>query len=479
VNVTAIVNESVMTKQVSKAEVGDAEAFSQELTKQLKPSKEDPNADVKEDPSDLTSDGEQPTDDTDVEHAFIIVPTFLRFETHTELSKAVMVDTPANAQDIAEGVKHLDTLVSMTVDVSEAVENIEMAMTENMDVAAIRGVAGELPVDGVETIVEDAVKNDTQGEDVTLDKTKTLDGLSESHGTTAEPVTKDVTDILNKVVNETDGLIDEPSVESKKESPNARSAKAPDAPDTKAPDAKADTLIDTLTAVKTTDSSTIDNSDKGMNVANSEWTTPEIDGVKTITASDTKETETIDDTVSNQIKLTQPQQSTKQVERMTRAEPAQTMTHVTLEESPEMIQDLMMTTASNASGDKVYQSRLTLTPETLGQITVELTYSEEGLTGRLVFNTDEAKQWVENQWQQIKKPLELNGLSLDTIDFQVVKPQDSIPSTPFNFSHQSDQSKREEHGKRKNTRHASHQSEDESRPTEAILRHGYGLNYYA
>lgn len=454
-NVTAIVNESVMTKQSSKAEVGDAEAFSQELTKQLKPSKEDLNADVKDGSSDLTSDGEQPTDDTDDEHAFIIVPTFLRFETHTELSKAVMGDTPAKAQDIAEGVKPLDTLVSMTVDVSDAVEHIDMAMTENMDELPVDGVEGELPADGVETLVDDAVKN----ERLTSDKTKTLDGLPESHGTTAEPVAKDVMDSLNKGVNETDGLIDDPSVESKKENPNA-----------KAPDAKTDTLIDTLT----TDSSTIDNS-----VANSEWTTPEIDGVKTITASDTKETEPIDDTVSNPIKLTQPQQSTKQVERMTQAEPAQTMTHVTLEESPEMIQDLMMTTASNASGDKVYQSRLTLTPETLGQITVELTSSDDGLTGRLVFDTDEAKQWVENQWQQIKAPLELKGLRLDGFEFHVATSQDAMQTTNFNFSQQSDQSKREQQGKRKNTRHAMNPSEDDGRMNEAVLRHGHGVSYYA
>ena len=185
------------------------------------------------------------------------------------------------------------------------------------------------------------------------------------------------------------------------------------------------------------------------------------------------------DTGINQTSVTPNPQPTQTIERALQTESGQTTQPVTLEESPDMIQDFILTTASSESGDKVYQSTLTLTPETLGQITVELTFSEEGLTGRLVFDTDEAKQWVENQWQQIKTPLELNGLSLDSIDFQVVKPQDTMTSTPFNFSHQSDQSKREEQGKRKNTRLASHQSEDESRPTEAILRHGYGLNYYA
>ena len=185
------------------------------------------------------------------------------------------------------------------------------------------------------------------------------------------------------------------------------------------------------------------------------------------------------DTGISQTSVTPNPQPTQTIERVLQTESGQTTQPVTLEESPDMIQDFILTSASSESGDKVYQSTLTLTPETLGQITVELTFSEEGLTGRLVFDTDEAKQWVENQWQQIKTPLELNGLSLDTIDFQVVKPQDTMTSTPFNLSHQSDQSKKEEQGKRKNTLLASHQSEDESRPTEVILRHGYGLNYYA
>lgn len=414
-NVTAVGNESVVARPSSQATTGDTEAFSQALSKQLHSSKETPKEDAKDTSSELSDEKE--TEDIEESQDFIIIPTFLRFETHSELSKMVM----------GEG---LNSDNSMT---ERAVTPLNTQQVIDGEVIIAESVDGEAP--HIETPVSDTTMVETSVSESTGVETSVNDsGLGQLTPNQDDPdviakqVTPRVSDssIEQPLAEFNTGHIDTPSIDSLPLSALTEQGE----------------LTDGVTEGQTLDS------DEG-------------------------------DTGISQTSVTPNPQPTQTIERALQTESGQTTQPVTLEESPDMIQDFILTTASSESGDKVYQSTLTLTPETLGQITVELTFSEEGLTGRLVFDTDEAKQWVENQWQQIKTPLELNGLSLDSIDFQVVKPQDTMTSTPFNLSHQSDQSKKEEQGKRKNTRLASHQLEDESRPTEAILRHGYGLNYYA
>lgn len=414
-NVTAVGNESVVARPSSQATTGDTEAFSQALSKQLHSSKETPKEDAKDTSSDLSDEKEK--EDIEESQDFIIIPTFLRFETHSELSKMVM----------GEG---LNSDNSMT---ERAVTPLNTQQVIDGEVIIAESVDGEAP--HIETPVSDTTMVDIPVSDTTMVETSVKDsGLEQLTPNQDDPdviakqVTPRVSDssIEQPLAEFNTGHIDTPSIDSLPLSALTEQGE----------------LTDGVTEGQTLDS------DEG-------------------------------DTGISQTSVTPNPQPTQTIERALQTESGQTTQPVTLEESPDMIQDFILTTASSESGDKVYQSTLTLTPETLGQITVELTFSEEGLTGRLVFDTDEAKQWVENQWQQLKTPLELKGLSLDSIDFQVVKPQDTMTSTPFNLSHQSDQSKKEEQGKRKNTRLASHQLEDESRPTEAILRHGYGLNYYA
>lgn len=413
-NVTAVGNESVVARPSSQATTGDTEAFSQALSKQLHSSKETPKEDPKDTSSELSDEKE--TEDIEESQDFIIIPTFLRFETHSELSKMVMGESH-DVMPIGEGLNSDNSMTEITQLNTQPVIDGEVIIAESVD--------GEAP--HIETPVSDTTMVETSVKDSGLEQ---LTPNQDDQDVIAKQVTPRVSDssIEQPLAEFNTGHIDTPSIDSLPLSALTEQGEPID--------------IDGVTEGQTLDS------DEG-------------------------------DTGISQTSVTPNPQPTQTIERVLQTESGQTTQPVTLEESPDMIQDFILTTASSESGDKVYQSTLTLTPETLGQITVELTFSEEGLTGRMVFDTDEAKQWVENQWQQIKTPLELNGLSLDTIDFQVVKPQDSMPSTPFNFSHQSDQSKKEEQGKRKNTLHASHQLEDESRPTEAILRHGYGLNYYA
>lgn len=418
-NVTAVGNESVVARPSSQATTGDTEAFSQALSKQLHSSKETPKEDAKDTSSELSDEKE----DIEESQDFIIIPTFLRFETHSELSKTVMGESH-DVMPIGEGL------------------NSDNSMTER----AVTPLNTQPVIDG-EVIIADGEAPDI--ETPVSDTTMVETSVSESTGVE--------TSVKDSGLEQLTPNQDDPDVIAKQVTPRV-----------------SDSSIEQPLAEFNTghiDTPSIDSLPLSALTEQGELT----DGVTEGQILDSDE----GDTGISQTSVTPNPQPTQTIERALQTESGQTTQPVTLEESPDMIQDFILTTASSESGDKVYQSTLTLTPETLGQITVELTFSEEGLTGRLIFDTDEAKQWVENQWLQIKTPLELKGLSLDTIDFQVVKPQDTMTSTPFNLSHQSDQSKKEEQGKRKNTRLASHQLEDESRPTEAILRHGYGLNYYA
>ena len=426
-NVTAVGNESVVARPSRQATTGDTEAFSQALSKQLHSSKETPKEDAKDTSSELSDEKE--TEDIDESQDFIIIPTFLRFETHSELSKMVM----------GEGLNSDNSMTERAV----TPLNTQPVIDGEVIIADDEAPDLETPVSDttmVETSVSESTVVETSVTDNSANNTPTVDAVVTDSGLEQLTPNQDDPDVIAKQVTPrvSDSSIEQPLAEF-----NTGHIDTPS--------------IDSLPLSALTEQGEL------------------TDGVTEGQILDSDE----GDTGISQTSVTPNPQPTQTIERALQTESGQTTQPVTLEESPDMIQDFILTTASSESGDKVYQSTLTLTPETLGQITVELTFSEEGLTGRLVFDTDEAKQWVENQWQQIKTPLELNGLSLDKIDFQVVKPQDTMTSTPFNFSHQSDQSKREEQGKRKNTLLASHQSEDESRPTEAILRHGYGLNYYA
>lgn len=113
---------------------------------------------------------------------------------------------------------------------------------------------------------------------------------------------------------------------------------------------------------------------------------------------------------------------------------------VTKEQSVEIIQDMMMTALTDESGKEVFKSTLTLTPETLGEVKIELTYNQEGLSGKLVFESDETRKWMENQWHQLKEPLETKGLTLNQFDFSVTETNNFAQTDSYSFSQEFDQS---------------------------------------
>lgn len=508
-NVTTVGTDTVPTQRNRQTETGDATAFSQELKKQLTPSKETKkettNEDVKDDDSqsDLTLDGEHTSQEKDDEQDFIIVPMFLRFDTHTDPSKTVLTNIHINEdhRDSTKEMVSLTTLASLTADSTQDMatlmhaalaadesDAVDMTVVEPTDSdLALTNAEGESSEQSqsqsVETVaVDKRLDHDNLGEMNPSDKAKTLDGVSESNNHTSKQIVDDVTDTLNAQVKENEGRIDGKSAMTKTSDDTSTegiklAGSKNESPET--PVDKANEPVQKSTTVKTPESASLDRIDKVLSELNRELTRSDIDVVKTVSATNVKETDAGDDVVFDRLNLTQPQQSTKPVEQVTRPESTQTIPHVRLEESPEIIQDLMMTVSAKESGDKVYQSRLTLTPETLGQITVELTSSDEGLTGKLVFDTDEAKQWVESHFQQLKTPLELNGIKMNSFDFHVVKPQDPMQTANFNFSQQSDQSKREQQGRRKQTPHASGQANDDGLTNEPAVRSGHGVSYYA
>lgn len=113
---------------------------------------------------------------------------------------------------------------------------------------------------------------------------------------------------------------------------------------------------------------------------------------------------------------------------------------VTKEQGTEMIQEMMMSVGTDEGGKEVFKSTLTLTPETLGEVKIELIYDQNGLSGKLVFESDETKKWMESQWQQMKQPLESKGLTISQFDFSVTKPVLQPQTDGFSFSQEFSQS---------------------------------------
>lgn len=474
-NVTAVSKETTMNGPRGQTETPDTQAFSHALKQQMTPSKKANDGEGDDGSAEHALDGEQSSEDKEESHAFIIVPPFLRFETHSELSKPALTKASIEGSPV-EGSSPMapkGTLSAMAADVKDAVGLMETAPVETMDegLQSLPSVDGASPDAGIEASKETA--NTPAGKETANapasketananmpDKTTDSKGLSKQQGAAVEQSTK--ADTPAKQGNEIAGRMTDTPITSKKEPSDI-------------PVDKADKSVQTTTThapqADRTDKVIINADNRVAHIASEE-----LADVPVIHATDSDQT---DGVVVDRVNVTQPQQATPQVNRLSQAEPAQTIRHVTLNDAPEIIQDLMTTTSSNASGDTVYQSRLTLTPETLGQITVELTYTDEGLSGQLVFDTDEAKQWVESQWQQLKNPLKLNGIKLNTFDFHVAKQPDAMPTENFNFSQQSDQSKREQQEKRKHTAHGSDHSDTEGLTNDVVLRHGHGVSYYA
>lgn len=120
---------------------------------------------------------------------------------------------------------------------------------------------------------------------------------------------------------------------------------------------------------------------------------------------------------------------------------AETTAHVSKEEGMQLIKDMVTRLSENKEGQKTYQTTLHLTPETLGKVVVELSFNEEGLSGKLIFQSDEARRLLEGEWMDLKQPLEIKGLAVKAFDFTTSPSAQN--QTGFSFNDHSSQSDQE------------------------------------
>ncbi|EXJ22386.1 hypothetical protein ADIAL_1972 [Alkalibacterium sp. AK22] len=152
------------------------------------------------------------------------------------------------------------------------------------------------------------------------------------------------------------------------------------------------------------------------------------------------------------------------------------------EQNVKMLEELVFETVTAHPGKNEFTSRLTLTPKTLGQVTVEMKLDEEGLSGRLIFDSEEARNWLENNWQELKLPLESKGLNLNHFDFVYAESTsaESAFSDQFSFSQGSEQSDRERQKTDKKNRKYTGNVKQKQTKVRAYKHSGLnGLNLYA
>lgn len=153
---------------------------------------------------------------------------------------------------------------------------------------------------------------------------------------------------------------------------------------------------------------------------------------------------------------------------------------VTLADSMDQIEELIINKVQNDKGTEVIQSTIRLTPESLGEIEIELIIDKEDVSGKFIFKSEEAKRYVESQLTQLRTPLEAKGIKFNSIEM-TVKEQPQGQSQEMTFSQNFNQSKGEKQVA--SYPEQGHHEEATESHAEPLLRQTYtresGLNVYA
>ncbi|GAA0486320.1 hypothetical protein IRB23M11_00950 [Alkalibacterium sp. m-11] len=183
--------------------------------------------------------------------------------------------------------------------------------------------------------------------------------------------------------------------------------------------------------------------------------------------------------------LSQIASTDKQIVKDSPKVEAQPSTPVTQEQSLEVISEMLMTVSTEKSGEKIYNSTLTLTPETLGEVKIELIYTKDGISGQLVFSSEESKEWMEKQWNQLKLPLETKGIFMNQFEFSVVEPSavfnqnaDTFAQSGQQFNQQSQQQSSSASQTSYDSRLVKESNEEKDNGTDSETERT-GLNLYA
>jgi len=166
--------------------------------------------------------------------------------------------------------------------------------------------------------------------------------------------------------------------------------------------------------------------------------------------------------------------------KVTVTAPSDSQPMVTLEESMDQIEELFVQRVQNDKGTEVIQSTIRLTPESLGDIEIELIFDKDDVSGKFIFKSEEAKRYVESQLNQLRNPLEAKGIKFNSIEM-TVKEQPHTQSQDMTFSQSFNQSKGEKQAASQPSL-MSHEEGIEADP-EPLLEKKYsresGLNVYA
>lgn len=483
-NVTTTSNlvSSTQSESSKKAELTDSAAFSQELKKQLK-QKPDTEGEA------LTKDSSQSkvvekTEELEDTDDFVIIPAFLRFDRELEKPPTVLTDL------------HKDTFymegTTKEKSGSELLLNSGETLAEKTELS--------LPVMDLEKskIPADTVGGNEEDEAVQLSegfKEKTVavadaKSIAVSHPEKLMEEAEKVVGLANGFKKADSVQTAEQSLEKVKTSKEAVSAKElvkeseRKKPTLGITNGK-DKLIEkkpgsTIQETSTHLTHSIDETDQKAGAQTIDFLSERFsDKTNESVALDVKGLETseaVDYSAAQLSASNQSAQRTSLTSQFVQTAPVS----AALEQSPEVISDMMMSVTLNETGDTVYESTLTLTPETLGDIKVELSYSDEILTGQIIFETEEAKQYIENRWQQMKGSLELKGLQVDAFEFRVVEPDVTAQAGQLNLSQESDQSKGEQQQERRDAVQTKLNAIEEEKSQEPPVKtNSSGLNYYA
>ncbi|GAA0362099.1 hypothetical protein GCM10008932_13420 [Alkalibacterium iburiense] len=129
-----------------------------------------------------------------------------------------------------------------------------------------------------------------------------------------------------------------------------------------------------------------------------------------------------DETLSHTFSMNEVKQTNEEITKPVQSTPSLTIPVVTKEEGMEMIKEMVTETLVDDNGVETVRSTIKLTPESLGEVEIELVSTDKGLTGKIVFQSEEAKQWMEREWEQFKLPLETKGVSFQTLELTVSQP---------------------------------------------------------
>ncbi|OJF90877.1 flagellar hook-length control protein FliK [Alkalibacterium sp. 20] len=170
-------------------------------------------------------------------------------------------------------------------------------------------------------------------------------------------------------------------------------------------------------------------------------------------------------------------QSTKESSQVAAKSNTEASVTVPKEQSLNLIQDMVTSLAENKEGQKTYQTRLHLSPETLGKVTIELSLTEEGLSGKLTFQSDETRKWMEGEWLDLKLPLESKGVMIKSFDFTTSQPANQQQSG-FSFSENPSQSEQESQKQRFSKNQHVPSAEKDEQMSEVNLNKKNGINVY-